>query len=181
MDLPFDLTTGQVVVIALRLLVPLLVPRFPFWGGVAAMLLDGTDVIIVEFFGSGGMGDHYHQLDKILDLYYLGIELWASLRWTEVLPRQVSIGLFVYRVIGVALFELFGERWLLFVFPNLFENWWLYVLIVRRFIPRLEPRSTRSVVIPLLLLLVPKMVQEYILHFAEAQPWNFIKEQMGLR
>jgi len=66
--MPFDLTLGQSVVIALRPRVPLVIQRFPFWGGVAAMLLDGTDVIIVELFGSGGMGNHYLQLDKVLGL-----------------------------------------------------------------------------------------------------------------
>ena len=55
----FDLTTGQVVVILLRLVAPLLIPRRPLLGGVAAMLLDGVDVIVVDLFGPGGMGPHY--------------------------------------------------------------------------------------------------------------------------
>jgi hypothetical protein len=177
-DLPFDLTTGQTVVIALRLLVPLLIPRFPFWGGVAAMLLDGTDVIIVELFGSGGMGDHYHQLDKILDLYYLGIELWVSLRWVELLPRRLSIGLFAFRLIGVVLFELFGERWLLFVFPNLFENWYLFVAGRDEFAPRYRLDTVRKVVTWLVVLYIPKIGQEYLLHVAEAKPWGWFKENI---
>jgi hypothetical protein len=178
MDLPFDLTTGQIVVIALRLLVPLLIPRFRFWGAVAAMLLDGTDVIIVEFFSTGGMGDHYHQLDKILDLYYLGIEFWVSLKWTESLPRRVSIGLFAYRLIGVALFEVFGERWLLFVFPNLFENWYLFVAGRDEFVPTYRLHTVRRVVIWLVVLYIPKIAQEYLLHVAEAQPWGWFKEDV---
>ena len=178
MDLPFDLTTGQVVVIALRLLVPLLIPRFPFWGAVAAMLLDGTDVIIVEFFSNGGMGDHYHQLDKILDLYYLGIALWVSLKWTERLPRLVSIGLFAYRLLGVVLFEIVGERWLLFVFPNLFENWYLFIAGRDQFVPTYRLDTVRRVVTWLIVLYIPKIGQEYLLHVAEAQPWGWFKENV---
>ena len=38
------------------------------------MAIDALDVVIVEWFGPGGMGDHYHTLDKLLDLYYLSLE-----------------------------------------------------------------------------------------------------------
>ena len=43
-------TTGQLVVIALRVLVPLLILRWSIIGGVLALVVDGADVIIVEFF-----------------------------------------------------------------------------------------------------------------------------------
>ena len=118
-----EVTFGQGVVIGLRLIVPLLIFRSPLVGGVLAMLLDGADVIIVEQFGPGGMGSKYHQLDKYLDIYYLSMEAYVSLTWTELRPRLTSIGLFLYRLVGVVLFELTGIRLLLFIFPNLFENW----------------------------------------------------------
>ncbi len=176
--MPFDLTLGQTIVIALRLLVPLVIPLFPFWGGAAALLLDGTDVIIVELFGSGGMGDHYHQLDKVLDLYYLGLEAWVSLCWTEHLPRLASIALFSYRLFGVVLFEIFGARWLLFIFPNLFENWFLFVAGRDRFAASYRLDTVRRVVGWLLVLYIPKIGHEYLLHVAEAQPWNWFKEHV---
>ena len=126
------MTTGQLVVIALRLIVPLLILRRPLAGGIAAMLLDATDVIIVEFFGPGGMGPHYQNIDKGLDLYYLGLEAYVSLSWVERIPRLISLSLFGIRVVGVvgvALFELSGRRSLLFLFPN-FKNWFLFVLVI---------------------------------------------------
>ncbi len=58
------------------------------------------------------------------------------------------------------------------------ENWWLYVVAVARFWPRLCPRFVKTVVVPLALLLIPKMDQEYLLHFAEAQPWNWFKHNV---
>lgn len=177
--MPFDLTLGQTVVIALRILVPLLIPRFPFWGGVAALLLDGVDVIIVEFFGPGGMGSHYHQLDKVLDLYYLGLEAWVSwTRWTERIPRLISVGLFVYRLIGVILFELTEARWLLFVFPNLFENWFVFVAGRDLFKPGYALDTWRRSLTWLAILYIPKIGQEYLLHVAEAQPWSWFKENV---
>jgi hypothetical protein len=174
-----DLTFGQGFVIALRVLAPLLIPRFPFWGGVACMLLDGADVIIVEFFGAGGMGDHYHQLDKLLDIYYLGIEAGVSwFRWSERLPRLVSVGLFGYRLVGVVLFELTETRWVLFVFPNLFENWFLFVAGRDLFKPSYALDTWRRVVTWLFILYIPKIGQEYLLHVAEAKPWNWFKEHV---
>jgi len=173
------LNTGELIIIALRLLVPLAIFRWPLWGGVAAMLLDGADVILIETIPGGSFGEHYHFLDKVLDTYYLTIELIVALRWESPWAKWPAVVLFGYRAVGVALFELTQRRIMLFLFPNLFENWWLYVVAVERFWPRLYPRSAKGVAIPLGLLLIPKMAQEYLLHFAEAQPWNFLKQQLG--
>jgi len=176
--MPFDATLGQTVVVALRLVVPLLIFRRPLLGGVLSMLLDATDVIIVEVFGPGGMGGRYHQLDKVLDLYYLSFEAWVSRAWVAVLPRTTSLALFGWRVLGVGLFELSGARWLLFLFPNLFEHWFLFVLARNRWFPGVRLDSWRRIAAWLLVLLVPKLGQEYLLHVAEAQPWSWFKENV---
>ena len=174
------MSTGEMIITALRLVVPLVILRAPLAGGIIAMLLDGADVILIELIGLGGFGDHYHTLDKVLDSYYLAIELFVALRWKSPWARLPAIALFAYRVIGVILFELTERRIMLFLFPNLFENWWLYCVVVERFWPRLYPHSGKTVVIPLVLLLVPKMGQEYLLHFAEARPWEFLKKRLGV-
>ncbi len=169
------MTTGQLVVITLRLVVPLLILRKPLAGGIAAMALDATDVIIVEFFGPGGMGPHYQSIDKGLDLYYLGLEAWVSLNWTERIPRLISIWLYGWRVVGVVLFELIGWRPLLFLFPNLFEYWFLFVLVIWRFYPNVRLNTWRRCLTWLTILYIPKLGQEYLLHIAEAQPWSWFK------
>ena len=174
------MTAGQIFVIALRIAMPLLILRRPLAGGLVAMALDALDVVVVEAFGSGGMGSHYHSIDKGLDLYYLGLEAWVSLSWAERVPRTISLVLFAVRVVGVAAFELTGWRPLLFIFPNLFENWFLFVLIVARFIPRLRLRTWRQCSVWLIALCVPKLGQEYLLHVAGARPWDWIKGIVGL-
>jgi hypothetical protein len=173
-------TTGQMVVIGLRLVVPLLILKRPLAGGIIAMLLDALDVVIVEWFGPGGMGDHYHSLDKVLDLYYLGLEAWVALSWTERLPRLTAISLFAYRVAGVIVFELTNWRPALFIFPNLFEHWFLFVLVRNRWFPNLRLDTWGRIAIWLLILYIPKLGQEYLLHVAEAQPWDWIKNTFGL-
>lgn len=174
--LPFDLSRGQAVVILLRLLVPLLILRWPLAAGVACMLLDGADVIIVDLFGPGGMGPFYHLIDKYLDLYYLGLEALVSLRWVEAAPRRASIALYLYRLVGALAFELTGIRLLLVFFPNLFENWFLFYLLRCRFFPRLRLDTWPRVIVALALLYIPKFFQEYILHYRQLQPWGWFRD-----
>ena len=169
------------IVIALRLLVPLSILRWPLAGVLVSMVLDAVDVVLVDVIASvlgepGEFGPFYAQIDKWLDLWYLSLELVVVRRWTEPLVRRAATVLFAWRLIGVILFEITGSHPLLFVFPNLFENLYLYVLIVRRFAPRLEPRTGPQLALVLVLLFIPKAVQEYILHWEELHPWQWLRD-----
>ena len=172
------MTTGQIVVVLLRLVGPLLILRRPLTGGLLAMTLDLLDVVIVEQISTGGMGDHYSALDKGLDTYYLSLEAWVAYQWTERLPRLVALVSFFYRLLGVILFELTGTRWLLFVFPNLFENWFLFVAARNRFFPGLALETWPQVLRWLLVLYIPKLGQEWMLHIQDFQPWDWIKDNL---
>ena len=175
----FELSDGELVIIAVRLAVPLLIFRYWLVGGIAAMLIDGADVILIDALGLGGFGTHYAELDKLLDSYYLSIECLVAWRaWSQPWARNTALALFMFRLVGVVLFETLDARVILFIFPNLFENWWLYCVAVVKFWPRLVPHDRRTTLVPLVLLLVPKMGQEYLLHFAEAKPWNWTKEHV---
>lgn len=174
----FELSGGETVVIGVRLFVPLLILRWPVLGGFAAMAVDGLDVVITDALDIGGFGDHYAALDKLLDTYYLTLELLVALTWESAWARLPAVALFAYRLAGVALFEITDERIFLFIFPNMFENWWLYVVVVAKWWPSLFPRDWKSLLIPMVVLLVPKMAQEYLLHFAEAKPYNWFQENV---
>ena len=172
---------AALIVIGLRLLVPLSILRWPLAGALASMLLDAVDVILVDAIASvlgqpGEFGPLYAQIDKWLDLWYLSLELVVTRRWREPLVRRAAAGLFAWRLIGVILFEITASHPLLFIFPNLFENFYLYVLIVRRFAPRLEPRTRLQLAAVLAVLLIPKLVQEYVLHVEELHPWQWLRE-----
>ena len=181
MDAMANLTQGQIIVIALRLVIPLMILWRPLSGSIIAMALDAFDVVIVEFFGPGGMGDHYHNIDKVLDIYYLSLQAFVAWKWwTHQRLRMVALVLFFYRLVGVIVFEFTGWRPTMFVFPNLFEHWFLFVLIKNRFFPDLKVESWKQIAGWLVILYIPKFIQEYILHVAQAQPWGWIKEQLGL-
>jgi hypothetical protein len=174
------------IVIALRVLVPLSILRYPLGGALVSMVLDAVDVVLVDLlaglFGEPpGFGAQYAQIDKALDTWYLSLELFVSWRrWPEPMLRRTSAALFAWRLIGVIAFEVARVRPLLLVFPNLFENFYLYVTIVRRWFPKLLPRTIPALVLVLVVLLIPKLVQEWTLHFIQFHPWQWIKATFGL-
>jgi len=171
-------STGALCIIALRLVAPLLILRWWLVGGLVAMFVDAIDVILIEIIGLGGFGEHYAELDKALDTYYLSLELFVAFGWQNPWARIPTVALFAYRTVGVVLFEIIDARILLFIFPNMFENWWVYCVVVMKWFPRAVPKDWKTLVIPMVALLIPKMAQEYLLHYAEAEPWNWTKENV---
>ena len=169
------------IVIALRLALPLTILRWPLGGAILALVVDAVDVIVVDALAAAlgeplEFGPFYAQIDKWLDLYYLGIEAFVASRWPEMLLRRTTVALFAWRLVGVVLFEITAVRPLLIVFPNLFENVYLYVTAARRFAPRLLPRTATQMVVVLLVMLIPKAIQEWALHWEELHPWQWFRE-----
>jgi hypothetical protein len=176
------MTTAAIIVLILRLVVPLSIFKWRISGALASLVLDGIDVILVDAIArvtgeEPGFSTYYQTFDKTTDLYYLAIEAYVSLSWQDLLARKTSIGLFIFRLVGIVIFEATGAQYrkLVFAFPNLFENFFLYYIITARFKPAWIPRTKRSMALVLALLYIPKFGQEYLLHFSEAQPWNWFK------
>lgn len=154
------------LIISLRLLVPLIVVRFPLIGLLASGAVDVIDYSII------GQHDWYQPVDKLLDLYYLGFCLYVALRtWRDPIARHLAVGLFAWRTVGVGLLLAGSPEWSLLFFPNLFEMLFgLYVLY--RFFgtqPVLFARIRDTAVI-LLAIGIPKMVQELGLHLFVPYP-----------
>jgi hypothetical protein len=137
-----------------------------------------VDAIARALGQPGEFGPFYAQIDKWLDTYYLAIEAIVVRRWPETLLRRTAWALFGWRLIGVVLFEMTAVRPLLVVFPNLFENFYLYVLVVRRWFPRLLPARPVTVALVLVVLLIPKEFQEYVLHWEELHPWQWLRQTL---
>ena len=169
---------GTIIVVILRLFVPFSILRYPLAGFGAAWLLDVFDVPLAAIispdniaFGHGIYHGEdaltYNILDKWLDLYFLFFAFLVSLRWQNVLARRTNIVLFWLRAAGVVLFSLTGYRYILFFFPNLIELFYPYYLITKRWLPRFSPDTLKKLVIILLILLIPKLINEYIVHVLE--------------
>jgi len=156
--------TPEVLVIgAIRILGSLPVLRWPLAGGLLAILVDLSDLLLRDTLDLGGIPD-YQAFDKWADQVYLGLFLVVALRWSGV-ERSIAVGLYVFRLIGFVAFEMTGERALLLVFPNVFEPWFLVVAGIHRFRPGFAWRPA-TVTVVLVGLTAIKEVQEWALHGA---------------
>jgi hypothetical protein len=165
------------LVIAARLLVPLLIPRFPLFGVLACLVLDAADQSIFQALGIPL--DGYQAYDKALDIYYLSLAYVATMRnWENPMAFQVGRILFYLRLIGVLAFELSGQRLLLVLFPNVFEYFFIYYEIVRT---RRDPLGlTRRMLLAAatILWVVVKLPHEWWIHVARLDATDFVKIQI---
>jgi hypothetical protein len=153
--------TWQIAVfVAFRVLCALPALRWPFAGGIFAILTDFSDLFLMDAIG--GIDD-YQRIDKLCDLAYMLVFLKIALGWAG-LERGVAAGLFAYRMIGEVVFELSGARWTLLVFPNVFEFWFIAVAALHHYRPG-RTLSRRDAAVAFVLLLLGKEAQEYFLHF----------------
>jgi hypothetical protein len=159
-----------VAIVAARLFVPLLIPRFPLPMIIAALILDAVDNSLLDAFTEVdlGPGGPYQSVDKALDIYYLAIAYLTTMRnWTSGPAFRISRFLFYYRLVGVLLFELLDSRAMLLLFPNTFEFFFIvYEAIRLRFEPsRCSGRFWLAVAAGLWIFV--KLPQEYWIHIAQ--------------
>lgn len=167
------------VVILSRFLVPLLIPKYPLPAIISALLIDAVDQTIFQQFTSLNL-DNYQSYDKALDIYYLTIAYLSVLKnWTNIYAIKIARFLWYYRLVGVTLFELTytgeGPRWLLFIFPNVFEYFFIFYELVRL---RWDPaKLTKKAVLmaAAFIWIFIKLPQEYWIHIAQLDTTDFIK------
>jgi hypothetical protein len=173
-----DDTAIVVGVVAGRLLIPLLIPRYPL-AIVGALVLDAADQTIfqrtteLDTSESGG----YQGYDKALDIYYLTIAYMATMRnWTSDAAFRIGQFLYFYRLVGVTLFELLEVRALLLIFPNTFEYYFIAYELWRL---RRDP-SRRTAFFWLLVAaciwVFVKLPQEWWIHIAQLDTTELIAE-----
>jgi hypothetical protein len=156
--------TLEILVIgAIRVAGSLPVLRWPLAGGILAVLVDLSDLLLRDVLDLGGLGD-YQAFDKWADQVYLVAFLLVALRWSGV-ERRVAVALYAWRLVGFVAFEVSGDRGLLLWFPNVFEFWFLLVAGLHRFRPGFVWRPA-SLILALGVLLGLKELHEWSLHGA---------------
>lgn len=160
---------GPLVATIVRLIVPLFILRWPLAGLIASAVADTLDVVIIAAIRSG-MFEDYTSTDKLLDTYMLAFAAIVAWKWQNRIARFAGIALFGYRVVGIVLLQLTDARWILFVFPSVFDFFYVYHLVTTRWFPALEINGYRKLAYVLLILTGMKLVQEFILHIVEFHP-----------
>ncbi len=157
------MTLEVLVIGAVRILGSLPVLRWPLAGGILAVVVDLSDLLLRDVLDLGGIPD-YQSFDKWVDQVYLGAFLVVALRWADP-ERAISVGFYLFRLVGFVAFEITDERAVLLLFPNVFEPWFLCVAAVHRVRPgfRWRPAAIAVVLVPLVAV---KELQEWALHGA---------------
>jgi uncharacterized membrane protein YjjP (DUF1212 family) len=163
---------GVLLATVLRLLVPLSILRWNLGGTLASMLLDGFDTYLPDFPSLAEFGQ-YQRWDKSLDLYYLSLAFAVSLLWKNSWAKKSAIILYVLRALGTILFLVTASRSWLFFFPNFFEYFFLFQLGFL-FLFKKNIFDQKRVTFPVLaILFILKLIQEYILHYAQIEFWRW--------
>ncbi|MEC9107527.1 MAG: hypothetical protein VYC53_03205 [Chloroflexota bacterium] len=158
------MTVEEIIISFVRIFASLIVFKFNFYGGLLVILIDFSDLFMMNLISLGGVRN-YQTLDKFLDLFYISFFLIISLRWSPKV-RNISIGLYTFRLIGFVLFEIFEERFILFLFPNIFEFWFIGIALLNKLT---KSHSKKNIALVLIFAFGLKMLQEYILHV-----WRFL-------
>ncbi|MBM04653.1 MAG: hypothetical protein CL766_07735 [Chloroflexi bacterium] len=155
------MTLEEIIIIIFRLIGSFAVFIHPFYGAISVILIDFSDLILMNFLKLGGVSN-YQTLDKILDISYMITFLIIMLRFNK-RERYIGYSLFIYRIIGVIIYEISKSRIILFIFPNFFEVWIIGIsaLNLSKNHSRLTKKNIYLLIIPLFAI---KIFQEYILH-----------------
>ena len=173
MPVSLDMVIFWAVVMA-RFLVPLTIPKYPLPGIIASLVIDAVDQTIFQTFTTLSL-EGYQAYDKALDIYYLAITYLSTLRnWSNLYAFKIGRFLFYYRLIGVALFEITGLRYLLLIFPNTFEYFFIFYEIVRlKWNPKVLTK-TKLINAVILIWIFVKLPHEYWIHIAKMDVTDWI-------
>ena len=115
------------IVTIIRLIVPLIIFRWPLLGILLSAFIDGEDWHYLNLHTSGDY-EFYRVWDKVLDTYYLGIAAFTSWYWKDKIARILSLSAYGFRTIGVLLFSFINNGIFLLIFPNFFEYFFIFYL-----------------------------------------------------
>ena len=167
-----------IVVVGGRLILPLLIPYFPVPALLACLILDSVDQSIFQQFPAIPL-DGYQSYDKALDVYYLSVAYLSTLRnWTNQGAFRMSQFLYYYRMVGVIIFEMTQNRTILFIFPNTFEYFFLFVEAVRLGWDTKHMGRKTVILSAAAIWIFIKLPQEWWIHIAQLDMTDFIKETL---
>jgi hypothetical protein len=157
---------GIPLIVAARLILPFLLWWNALVGTILVLLADLADGEVFRRAFAFQKNNKYQRIDKGLDFYWYVFALIYSTRFSFF---NALLFFFLFRALGTILFFLKKDRKFLVLFPNIFENLFIFYIVIYTF-PSL-PISVKTGLSSLDLLISTglKMIQEYILHFRQFQ------------
>lgn len=159
-----ELFTWPYILFFVRLLPALVIFRWNILGAFLFLVLDGVDYVFFSSFTGIYNDDTYHYLDKIFDQLCFTIQLVVVLKqWNKGAFKKTTIVMYFYRLIGLILFEVTKIKLFLVIFTNIFEYFYLAVIVFRKVFNTLKDNWKNTLLITLLLIPI-KLFQELYIH-----------------
>jgi hypothetical protein len=156
----------------LRLVIPLFIFKWPLWGTLAAGIMDVQDWSLIHITNASDYV-FYQNWDKAMDLYYLTFALITTYRWKDKIAQKVAWILFAWRLIGLVIFWHTENPTFLFIFPNVFESFFIFYLLFVFIFKRTKLFISWKIAAILVIVLgIPKLANEYFLHVLQKQIWE---------
>lgn len=148
-------------VVILRILVPVTLFKFPFFGFIGSLFLDGIDAELASHRILSQR--HYEIVDKFLDFWwYCVVYLYIVLHNADFIWLMAF--LLIFRAIGDTFYLLKKDRKYLFFFPNFYENVFILIFLGTN-IPLFKFLIVgKAFYVSLIGVFILKILQEYWLH-----------------
>ena len=158
----------------IRISAALLIFKWPLPGILLSALLDGYDWDFLHTSKDFSY-DFYQTWDKVMDMIYLTIAAVTVNRWKDILSKNIAIFFYFLRASGVLLFFIFNIKPLLFFFPNVFENFFIWSLIFLKISGRQIISKSKAVWLFIVFsIAAPKIFHEYVMHIKNIQLWYIL-------
>ena len=138
------MTLEQLIIASARIAGSLPVLRWAFFGALLAIVVDFSDLFMMNLINLGGVGN-YQTFDKWIDQVYMLTFLWVAVRQWDGPGKTVAIWLFAFRAIGFFAFEFTESRWILMLFPNVFEFWFVAIAGATTLVARLRVHTAPDI------------------------------------
>lgn len=163
---------GIPVIVAVRLVLPPLLWWNAFAATILVLLADLADGEVFRRAFSFKKNDSYQLVDKGLDFYWYCFALVYSVRFPAF---KLILFLFFFRAVGAVLLLIKKDRRILVFFPNVFENLFIFYVILLTF-PSLTSflGGSYPYYVGLLISIGLKIPQEYLLHVKQLQLYELL-------
>lgn len=151
-----------ILVYLLRVFSPLLIFTYPVFAVIFNVFLDIIDGDTSSNFLTK---KQYQHMDKLLDFWWLTVVMIWSFP-NLIAYKWPLLALYLYRFIGVLVFEYTGNRKTIFFFPNFFENLFFLVFFANYY-PGFNNLFQNNKFTFILLAFLIKIGHEYWLHVME--------------
>lgn len=142
-------------------------PLIFIWPLISIILSFFLDIIDIEFASKGVLTlEKYERYDKALDLWWHIIIMTFS--WFYLSDYIfLLLPLFIFRIIGYAIFFIKNNRQIFFVFPNFFENVFILIFFSLNFKQLNFLLDKKYFLISILTVMILKIFQEWWIHIAQ--------------